>query len=142
MINQMQLLLLLLLTGAYIPDQIVKFLSGFVFLNFSFDFIQVEKYTHTESIVQYFDEAQNNAYLNDVGMTSKSAFVVNYSFFVLLVPVAGLNVVVWLLHRQWAQNPARPKWYHRLVKHAYSVLTFAFYIRSFIEAYQILLVSS
>ena len=72
-INEFQLLLLLLLTGAYFPSNISYYLTGVSFSSFSFNFIPVIKSPGPNYLKSWLDFNLNNDYLSDIGLNSGSS---------------------------------------------------------------------
>lgn len=74
MINQFQLYLLLLLTGAYIPVTIRGYLAGVEFVSFSFNFIPFKNIGLVSHFYNWLTFSHNNDNLSDIGLKSGSAF--------------------------------------------------------------------
>lgn len=79
MINQLQLMMLLPLTGAFIPEEIIDYLAGMDFFLIDFSFIPVKKLPFFTAVVSKFDTEQSNGYLDSIGLNSGSTLVNNLS---------------------------------------------------------------
>ena len=73
-INQYQLFLLLPLMGAYMSDDVIKFITGQDFTILPFSFNQVSKKSAFK-LTKYLKCDQDNQYLNDIGFESCSALI-------------------------------------------------------------------
>ena len=74
-LKQFQLILLTLLTSAYIPSKIVKFLSGMKSSTCSFSFIPFDKMPGIDKIIDWLDIDLRYGKLDHFGIESGSAFV-------------------------------------------------------------------
>lgn len=79
-INQIQLLLLLLLTGAYFPKDVVDFLTGFEFSMLSLNFLQTDTWSIFDKVTNWLHSEQPHYYLGVIGVESKSSLVNLSSF--------------------------------------------------------------
>ena len=147
-INQLQLFLLLILTRVYLPLDVINFIIGSKIAMFPYDYIPFKKSSYSGSINDLFDSEQNDEILSKIGLESASSFVNNYSLFssllsaVLLhlsVIVANILLNKWEVKGKWAKPFKALKW---LTQKVFTILTFGYYIRTVIESYQFLLVSS
>jgi len=86
--------MLLLLTGAFVPNDIVDYLSGMTFSAFSFNFIPIVDIPYYNHFALWLDYEQDDENLEILGVESGSAFTNNFSLLnilLLLVVLAGLN---------------------------------------------------
>ena len=72
MFGQMRIFLLLLLQSGYVSEYVINYILGFKFVMFSFDFLKIRQlfivlFTFVNSMIQYFDDEQQNAKLNTIG---------------------------------------------------------------------------
>ena len=74
-LKQFQLILLTLLTSAYIPRKIVKFLSGMKSSTCSFSFIPFNKIPGIDKMIDWLDIDLGYSKLDHFGIESGSAFV-------------------------------------------------------------------
>ena len=147
-INQLQLFLLLILTRVYLPLDVINFIIGSKIAMFPYDYIPFKKSSYSGSINDLFDSEQNDEILSKIGLDSASSFVNNYSLFSSLLSTAlfHLSVIVanillnkWEVKGKWAKPFKTLRW---LTQKVFMILTFGYYIRTVIESYQFLLVSS
>ena len=142
-INEFQLLLLLLLTGAYFPSNISYYLTGVSFSSFSFNFIPVIKSPGPNYLKSWLDFNLNNDYLSDIGLNSGSSIINNFSLFTTILLQIGLHLVFILVFFRLLN-----KWYKKhpkllnLRKHLHRIFTLSIYIRTLLEANQFLLIWS
>jgi len=89
MANQLQLLLLLVLTNSSMPSKIVEFLTANRFASFSLDFLSLDKLPGLTLVKGSFIKKQDDSNLSEIGIESGSTFYNNFTlifliFFVLL----------------------------------------------------------
>ena len=75
MFNHYQLLMLILLTGAYFPKQIADFFAGIKQVWFSYSFIPNFNIGSANKNTSWFDFDINNYYLQVIGMNSGSTII-------------------------------------------------------------------
>ena len=75
MFNHYQLLMLILLTGAYFPKQIADFFAGIKQVWFSYSFIPKFNIGSVNINTSWFDFEINNYYLQVIGMNSGSTII-------------------------------------------------------------------
>ena len=142
-INKFQLLLLLLLTGAYFPSNIIYYLTGESFSSFSFNFIPVIKSPGPNYLKSWIDFDLNNDYLSDIGLNSGSSVKNHFSLFTTILLLIGLHIIFILVFFRFLN-----KWYKKhskllnLRKHLHIIFTLSIYIRALLEANQFLLIWS
>ena len=143
-INQLQLLMLLLLTGAYIPTDIVKHLCSSQFSTFSFSFIPFNQVPGVEAATEWTHFEQQDHYLDEMGLESGSSLNNNFSLFVTVTVIVPLHLLVWGLRQVKLDVGASKtkKVCAYVLNKAFEALTFNLYVRLFLEAYQHLLLSS
>jgi hypothetical protein len=78
-LKQFQLILLILLTGAYIPTSIVDYLSSLKATTCSFNFIPFKDIPYLDKLVEFLDSELFFKELDHFGLFSGSAFVNNFS---------------------------------------------------------------
>lgn len=141
--GQLRSVLLILLTGAYLSNQVVDYLRYFRFAMMSFKHVPVLKYLALEEVVtEYFDSNdQTDERLDSVGVYDKTALIVCMPIIVMIVfiaiahaSIAGLNACVKSKHL----NTKFSNFIQRLKK----IFAFSVYLRLIMEAYQLLLISS
>lgn len=73
--GQFQLLMLLLLSDAYIPKDVETYILGMDYTLFSFNFLKIKEWKFPSKIYEYFDYDQSKADLILVGFSSGSAII-------------------------------------------------------------------
>jgi hypothetical protein len=142
--NQIQLLMLLLLTGAYFPPLIVKILTGSNYMCFSLSVIPLATISIFKSIYSLIGFDQSNEQLYEMGLDSGSALATNLMFFISIISIIVIHLLV-LLTPKWKKKDLESKQRERLRKVRKWIVDFfefAIYIRLTIEAYQFMLLSS
>ena len=148
LINQVQLFFLLLLTRAYIPDDVKLVITGLKFaLNppsyFSFSSIPA----YNSSLNNFNFELSNNS-LSYVGVSSDSSVYNISPFIVTMLAMLAVHLVVLILNKLFAKCRTNWKW-GWLIKFMkwvtgklFNFLTFGYYIRAMLEMNQFLLICS
>ena len=147
MINQSQLFFLLLLTRAYIPDNVKLVITGLKFtLNplFYFSFSTMPSYN---SVFDNFEFELSNYSLSYVGVSSDSSVYNIAPFFATLLIVIVIHLFVMIFMKLFTVCSTDWVWYW-LVKimkwineKLYNILTFGYYIRAAIEINQYFLIA-
>jgi hypothetical protein len=142
--NQMQLLMLILLTGAYFPPSVVKLITEGSNLSFSVNLIPIESLPAIKVVPKLMGFKQDNEYLYKMGITNGSSLATNLMFFVSLFWVIALHWVFWCVPK-WKKKlveSKKRKWLRVTMKKINDFFKFAVYIRLSIEAYQFMVLSS
>jgi hypothetical protein len=142
--NQMQLLMLILLTGAYFPPSVVKLLTEGSYLSFSVNLIPIGSLPAVKVVPKLMGIKQDNEYLYKIGIENGSSLVTNLMFFVSLFWVIALHWVFWCVPK-WKQRlveSKKRKWLRVTMKKINDFFKFGVYIRLSIEAYQFMVLSS
>lgn len=92
-LNYFQLLLLLLLTGAYFPLGIRNFFAGISPISFSFNFIPVYSMSFIEEKIENLNFNIVDDVFEDIGFVSGSVIVNNLSFFFILIGIALVHSI-------------------------------------------------
>jgi hypothetical protein len=141
MLNQFQMFILLPMIGAYIPESIIKIITGMSFAMFSFSFIPVEKIPLIADIFNFIDYDQSDDYFDRIGLTSGSAFLNHISLFLIL----GVLILYHLSLLPWCKatkNLSESSWTKCVIKKLFDMMTFSVYIRLFLEAYLFMSIST
>ena len=148
LINQVQLFFLLLLTRAYIPDDVKLVITGFKFaLNppYYFSFSSITAYN---SALSNFNFELSNSSLSYGGVNSDSSLYNISPFIVTMLAMLAVHLVVLILNKLLAKCRTDWKW-GWLVKFVkwvteklFNFLTFGYYIRVVLEMNQFLLICS
>ena len=97
-VNQFQMFMLLLLTGAFIPETVRQYLSGMDFVSLNFDFIPFIKVPLISDLYLWMKFEQTNDDLGDVGLDDGSTVVNNISFLVILLIFITLHLPIALIY--------------------------------------------
>ena len=76
-LDQMQLLMLLLVSRAYIPNIIIEYILGFGFAMLSVDSEPLFEWPLIGDFINFFHEEIEDDNFDDIEVSSKSAFIVN-----------------------------------------------------------------
>lgn len=97
MINHLQLLMLLLLTGAYVPTDIIEYLTSSNYAMLPFDLIPVIKIPLIKDAFEWITLEQTDINLKDIGLESNSTFKNNFMFLLTLISLIMLHFFIYLL---------------------------------------------
>ena len=147
LVNLLQLLLLLLLTNAFFPTDVVNIIVGSQYIQNPFDSFGSNKFSYSSVVIDYFDYTQNNNILSLIGVDSGSTFVNIYPLLSSVVYTIFAHFIVLIIYKisiKWLNrsNTWLLRIWRALITKAFVVLTFGYYIRTIFESYQILLISS
>ena len=127
MINQIQLILIIPLISAYLPDDIIDFIKAMNESLFNFKFLPTEDSSLMESIKNYFDFQQTNSYLYLLGLESGSALVNILKLSWILAIILAFHLVLIFLYYYlgsiWKFNKIA-----KVIRLTLSFLTFGLYI--------------
>lgn len=144
MANQMQSLMLLVAMDIYLPISIVQFITASNFMNFSFDFLPIDKISFINSFLDWLDAEKVSSRYNSLGLTSRSTFhnlLSNLAVIILLV-IIHLWMVLFPRKHTTEDSSWALKIYSFVELKLWNMFTFALYIRMVIESYQLMLLSS
>ncbi|CAI2387031.1 unnamed protein product [Moneuplotes crassus] len=142
MMNQIQLLKLLLLTGAYLPSEAKEFFNGMEFMSFDFSFIPFGKLPGLGYSIDFIDFDQNSQELNDFGLESGSSLVNNLSFILFLIFIAIIHFILILVIAMSAdEGSCCVKLFNCITTKLRAIFTYTIYIRALLEAFVLLVVS-
>ena len=147
MINQAQLLLLLLLTRAFIPLDVQNLILGVKFtLNIAsyFDFYKIE---FIRSIIEEFDFKLSNQSLELLGINSDSSIYNISPIIILALLMIPVHLLILVLFKLMPTEVQEGKWKIvkrmsiKFVKKLFIILTFCWYIRYIFQTIQYVLIS-
>ena len=139
--NQFQLMLLLPLTEAFIPENIVKMFSGNNFINFNYNFVPIVDSPISRDFTDYFGNDQNNDSLQNLGAVYKRSILNHISLMTLIAFVVFVHVVSFV-PKLWFKQSDNDKWCNKAYTKWMHFMTFAVYVRLLVEALQAMFVSS
>ena len=148
MINQLQIFFLLLLTRAYIPDDVQQAIVGAKFTLNLPNVIPFKIIDLYNSEIGYFNFELSNSSLYSFSIDSDSSIYNLSSFIMLQILIMLFHILICLLYklslswnedRRWSKIVKTIKY---VLNKSFKVLTFSYYIRSLLEMAQYILVSS
>ena len=134
MINQIQLVIILPLIGAYIPEKIYDYLKSMSASLFNLNFIPTSNSDSTTSFKALFDFKQQNSYLYLLQLNSGSAFVNILDLTTTVGFVIWAHIAICVLYaviRRINRFPMIKKIILKLI----NFLTFGFYIGVLLESF-------
>ena len=93
-VNLFQMLMLLILTGAFIPTAVKEYLSGMDFVFLNFDFIPFINIPLISDLYTWMKFGQKNENLRDIGVDNGSATVNNISFFIIILILVVIHIPI------------------------------------------------
>ena len=141
MINQFQLMYFLIVSGVYLSDGVFSVITGMSFGMFDFNFIKIEKIKIFEIIYKCLAFEQPNTLLNNIGITSGSTFMnMLKSILVVCIFIWMHALIMWAYYKCKSMDD-RNCW-RKFWEKLFEIFTFSIYIRLFIQAFIIILLSS
>ena len=140
MVNQFQLLVLLPLTGAFIPQDLVDFFSGMSFVNFNFDFIPVVEVPPFSYLKERLGFDHSDSYLKDLGVNSGSTLVNTLSLIFMLFVYTIFHLLT-LIYYTWAKKRPEQSKSRKVAIKLLEAFTLAIYIRTLIQSFQVTVLS-
>ena len=141
MVNQLQLMMLLPLTGAFMPKSILDYLSGMTFVNFNFDFIPVHWIPMVNPLFEEYGYEHNNSYLKEVGVESGNTFINNFQLLLTFTMLISLHLM-WSIFYKCTEKVDENKWSRKLAVKLMELFMLAIYLRTLVQSHQVLLLSS
>ena len=148
MINQLQLFFLLLLTGVYIPVDVVTVIAGARFAIYPFDYIPFETLGLYSIGINNFNFDILNSNLISIGIKSDSSIYNIYPFLlsILIIFIIHLFVIITqkyiLVWETCEECTCLLKWSKYITNKLFIFFTFGYYIRTLLEVNQYMLISS
>ena len=148
LINQVQLFFLLLLTRAYIPDDVKLIITGLkIVLNVPsyFPFGLIPPFN---SVLDSFNFDLSNNSFSYVGLSSDSSVYNSAPIFITIIILAIIHLLVLAFRKYWPKCNTDWKWYWTIkilkwiLDKLYTLIIFNFYIRVALEMNQYLLICS
>ena len=146
-INQMQILFLLFLTGAFIPKDIEGIITGLGICLNPFSYLQQKSKANYSFASNYFDFGLENKNLEKFGIKSDSAIVNLTSFLLSIIIIWILHFWIFLIQKVLPNESKSNCWskflsgIHWLLQKLIVLFTFALYIRIIMETYQFILIA-
>jgi hypothetical protein len=141
MAHQMQLLLLLILTKKYFPDDVKAVLLSNDFMLFDWSFIPCAKIPLVNLAMDAIDSEQENVYLETIGLESRSGLVNFISVITVILFLVALHVCILFIPKlkvAFENQKCRIR-INKLKIHLCELFKFTVYVRVVFEAFQHLL---
>ena len=137
---------MLVLTGAYIPEDIMTIIIGFDFASNIYGYIPFNKFGLLPSFLENFKDDTASSRLDSIGVNYVST-IANISsciiFLLFMILLHSFTSIVRFLFLKWRDDE---DWINKfsnwLVGKIFNMMTFDFYIRNVMEMSQFLLISS
>ena len=149
LIHQTQIFFLLLITGAHIPNDVQNVITGTSYALFPYAAIPFNKNKSLTSFIDNFNFDLSDDVYKPLDLKSDSTVVNTYSLIILILTIALIHISAvclmkkladrWDSSGRWSKWMKIPKW---IVNKVSSLMTFDYYIRTFISSNQFLLVCS
>ena len=145
--NQMQIFLLLVLSGVYLPIDVENILTGLKFALSPLDYVPLSSIQFYSITFSVFDFTLNNITLNAIGIQSESSIFNTFSILLAILHVIPIHLfIIWLRGVTKKFNPTKKcsfsillKW---IIEKWFIIMTFGYYIRLLMEMNQLMLISS
>ena len=147
-INQIQLYFLLLITRAFIPEDVQTVITGLSFTLNPFQYLPFSLISFYSSFIDKFNFKLSNLLFDPVGVNSDSIVWNTLSFFtnlVLMMILHFLLLVLQKLSQKCNSNENSHKWAKitkYVINRSFTIMTFGYYIRAVLEMSQYFLISS
>ena len=147
-VNQLQIFFLLLLSRAFIPDDIQTIIKGSDFALNIYSYIPLKMMNMYPSFLEYFEFELTNSMLESLGIKYNGTIVNTFPIFVSFIPIIMLHL--WIYFLKWVIS----KWAHRdnpskctrlikwLIEKSFNLMTFGYYIVWVLETSQFIIASS
>ena len=93
-VNLFQMLMLLILTGAFISTTVKEYLSGMDFVLVNFDFIPLVDISLISDLYTWMKFGQKNENLKNIGVDDGSTAVNNISFFIIILILVVIHIPI------------------------------------------------
>ena len=134
-VNQLQLILLLLLSGAYFPEEVIEFLESLKFALMSFNFIKFENLLVLKDAIAYMTFKVKTQVITHFDINSGCTFHNTFSFTCIIVIIMILHLIIlsinyWIIRCSKTGNKLR-QFSAKLVK----FIAFSVYLRMILESF-------
>ena len=145
-INQLQILFLLLLTRAFVPEDIKTIITGFDFASNIYDYIPLKRFNIYPSILNVFEFNLSTSMFDPFGIKYESTIINSYPMFACLILVIIIHLCIWFLKFIFSKCKDNEnciiRWINWVLYKLFIIMTFGYYIRSSLEISQFILISS
>jgi cysteine-rich repeat protein len=142
--NMMQLFMMLVLLGVYLPTPIKDMITSSSYFSLSFEVPFIEQIYGIGSFLTWIDFNNENSTLKSVGVQSGSTFRNVLSQLLTLLLIIMIHLLVIALRKCDPENiySSWPKWVKYIGQKIFRLFTFAIYIRLLMQYSQFMLISS
>jgi cysteine-rich repeat protein len=142
--NMMQLFMMLVLLGVYLPTPIKDMITSSSYFSLSFEVPFIEQIYGIGSFLTWIDFNNENSTLKSVGVQSGSTFRNVLSQLLTLLLIIMIHLLVIALRKCDPENiySSWPKWVKYIGQKIFQLFTFAIYIRLLMQYSQFMLISS
>ena len=140
--NHYQLLMLLLLTGAFFPKEIANFFAGIKQVSFNFSFLPNSNYDSSSIIDNWFNFDINNNYLEIIGMNSGSTIVNLRKLVSVIISTIILQLIFCIFYRLTLSWRSKSKKLTVIMNAGIKFFTIWIYLRLFLQSNQFILICS
>ena len=140
--DQFQLILLLLLANANIPQMVVDYLSGMKDTTWSFNFIPFKDIPGMSQLLNKVDFYLDNKDLKYFGLFSGSFLINNFSFIFIILIITIIQPLFLTIHWIWMLKVRIDSRRYRIWNKLYQLFVFSIFIRLFMETSQFMMISS
>ena len=141
-LNSYQLLMLLLITGAYFPKEIADFFSGLKQVSFNYSFLPSFNIGTQNSNTSWFSFDLDNYYLEVIGMNSGSTIINLKGLFITILGFVWLNAIFLVLYRLTSSLRIKEGKFKTIMKYVFRYFTICAYLRLILQSNQFMLVCS
>ena len=134
MMNQLQLVILIPMLRAYLPDKIYNYLKSMSTSLFNINFLPTSDSSSFVSFQSLFDYNQQDSYLKLLGLTSGSAFVNILNLSVTVGCIICFHIIILILFLI-VRRITRLRVIKNLIVKILEMLTFGFYVGVYLETY-------
>jgi len=139
--NQFQLILLILLTGAYVPNLIADYLSSLKATTWSFNFIPFKDIPGVDTFTDWLNSDIEIPELDHFGLISGSAFVNNFSLICIIVILIGFTLTFVVAYKNWKPSEAKSAKASKTFEKLREIFLLDIYLRFIFQANQFLMIS-
>ena len=136
-IHLFQMLLLLILTGAFIPETVRRYLIGSDFTQLSFNFIPICKVPFFSDLCSNAKFEQQSNDLRDIGIEYQSTIINNIQLCTIIIILILSHILIALIKKR-----AKTGKCEKLINVMFQMLTFTIYLRLILESTQYILLCS
>ena len=138
----------MLLTRAFIPEDIQWIIKGWDFASNIYEYLPVRESGIDLPIIHDFEFSLTNSMLGSLEINYDSTIANCYSIFIVLILITIFHIYIWIL--KWFMSKWKifidefkiAKLFSIIVHKIFEILTFDYYIRNMLEASQFILISS